>query len=62
MTNIVQESGIIQVHMGTPNSPKIRMGMQDENAKKCIKFKLSGIDAGFDYVKVFYERSSTDDS
>src|SRR5574344_570336 len=50
------------MHIGTPNSKKVRMGMQDENSGKCIKFKLSNIDLGFDYVRIFYERKSTDDS
>ena len=62
MTNIIQESSIVQMHIGTPNSKKVRMGMQDENSGKCIKFKLSNIDLGFDYVRIFYERKSTDDS
>jgi hypothetical protein len=35
------------------------MGMQDENANKIIKFKLNGLDSGFDYVRVFFERTST---
>jgi hypothetical protein len=35
------------------------MGMQDEDAGKSVKFLLSGIDSGFDYIRVFYERTST---
>jgi hypothetical protein len=35
------------------------MGMQDEDAGKSIKFSITGIDSGFDYMRVFYERSST---
>jgi hypothetical protein len=35
------------------------MGMQDEVADKSIKFKLTGLDSGFDYVRVFYERTSS---
>lgn len=61
-TNIIQESGIVQMHIGSPNSRKVRMGMQDENSEKSVQFLLSGIDNGFDYVKIFYERSSTDSS
>lgn len=62
LTNTVQESGIVQVHIGQPGSKKIRMGMQDENAEKCIKFELTDIDSGFDYVRIFYERVSSDES
>lgn len=61
-TNIVQESGVVKVHMGKVNNKKVRMGMEDENAEKCIRFKLTNIDRGFDYIKIFYERASTDSS
>lgn len=62
MTNIIQESGLIQVHIGQPNSTKIRMGLQDENAQKCIRLKLNNIDSAFDYIRIFYERQSSDNS
>jgi len=38
------------------------MGLQDNVADKSVKFRLFDIDRGFDYVKVFYERTSTDES
>lgn len=62
LTNTIQESGIIQMHIGPVNSAKVRMGMQDEIADKQVSFTLSGIDSGFDYVRVFYERVSSDNS
>ena len=62
MTNTIQESGIVQMHIGPINSPKVRMGMQDENSEKSASFTLEGIDAGFDYIRVFYERVSSDNS
>ena len=62
MTNTIQESGIVQMHVGPINSSKVRMGMQDENSEKSVSFTLNGIDSGFDYVRVFYERVSSDNS
>ena len=62
LTNTIQESGIVQVHIGPIKSKKVRMGMQDEQAQKSISFTLEGLDSGFDYVRVFYERTSTDNS
>jgi hypothetical protein len=62
MTNTIQESGIVQMHIGPINSQKVRMGMQDENSEKSASFTLEGIDAGFDYIRVFYERVSSDNS
>jgi hypothetical protein len=35
------------------------MGLKDENANKSIKFTLTNIDSGFDYLRVFYERTSS---
>lgn len=59
LTNTIQESGIIQVHIGSINTPKVRMGMEDELTDKRISFTLSNLDSGFDYVRVFFERSSS---
>ena len=62
LTNTIQESGIVQVHIGPINSTKVRMGLQDEISDKQVQFTLDGIDSGFDYVRVFYERISSDNS
>ena len=59
LTNIIQESGIVQVHMGETNQAKVRMGLEDEVSDKQIQFTLSGLDSGFDYVRVFYERATS---
>lgn len=59
MTNIIQHSSTVQVFIGENNSYKIRMGLKDENANKSINFKLTNIDSGFDYLRVFYERTSS---
>lgn len=59
MSNVIQHSSTVQVFIGENGSYQVRMGMQDENAGKSIKFKLTGIDSGFDYLRVFYERTSS---
>jgi len=62
-TEVVAESGLVQCHIGKVNDPgNIRMGMQDENSQKIVKFKLTNLDSGFDYVKVLYVRNSSDQS
>jgi hypothetical protein len=38
------------------------MGMEDEDAAKSVSFTLKNLDSGFDYVRVFFERSSSDNS
>jgi hypothetical protein len=35
------------------------MGMQDEVTDKSVSFELNNLDSGFDYLRVFYERTST---
>jgi hypothetical protein len=35
------------------------MGMQDENASKGVRFKLENLSSGFDYIRVFFERTSS---
>ena len=62
MSNVIQHSSVVQVHVGEVGAYQVRMGMQDENAGKSVSFKLSGLDGGFDYIRVFYERTSSDNS
>lgn len=59
LTNIIQHSKIIQVHVGETGTYKVRMGLENENAGKSVRFKLSNLDGGFDYVRVFYERTTS---
>lgn len=59
-TEIIQESGIVQIFIGDINQPvSNRMGLEDENASKSVKFKIQNIDFGFDYVHVLYTRASS---
>jgi hypothetical protein len=59
-TEVVAESGIVQCHIGKVNDPSsIRMGLEDEDSLKAIKFKLTNIDAGFDYIHVLFARYSS---
>ena len=55
----VAESGLVSVFMGT--SPQsVNTGIRDENSIKSVRFKLSNIDIGYSYVKVYYTRYSSD--
>lgn len=58
-TEVIQESGIVQCHIGDINTSKIRMGLQDENSTKSVRFKLSNLDFGFHSVRVLFERRSS---
>jgi hypothetical protein len=55
----VAESGLVSVFMGnTPQS--VNTGLRDENSIKSVRFKLSNIDIGYSYVRIYYTRYSGD--
>lgn len=55
----VAESGLVSVFMGT--SPQsVNTGIRDENSIKSVRFRMSNIDIGYTYVKVYYTRYSAD--
>ena len=55
----VAESGLVSVFMGnTPQS--VNTGIREENSIKSVRFRLSNIDIGYSYVKVYYTRYSAD--
>ena len=55
----VAESGLVSVFIGS--SPySVNTGLRDENSIKSVRFKLSNIDSGYVYVKVYYTRYSGD--
>ena len=55
----VAESGLVSVFIGnTPNA--VNTGIRDENSVKSVRFRLSNIDIGYSYVKVYYTRYTSD--
>lgn len=62
-TDIVAESGIVTIHMGSLNDPaSIRGGQFNENSGKSIQFIITNLDSGYDYVSVYYSRTSGADN
>jgi hypothetical protein len=62
-TDIVAESGIVSVHMGSINNPaSMRGGEMNENSGKLVQFHLTNIDSGYDYVTVYYSRATSADN
>lgn len=62
-TDFITESGVVTCHIGNINDPfSIRMGMMNENSEKIIKFKLSNIDTQYDLIKVYFTRTTSDNS
>lgn len=58
-TDWIGESGIITVFKGNDGDPfSIDGGLEDMNAYKSIRLTLSSIDTAYNYIKVYYARSS----
>ena len=57
-TDFVAESGVVSVFKG--NTLKtINSGLMDENAYKSVKFLLSNVDSAYQYVNVYYTKSTS---
>ena len=62
-TDIVAESGVVSVYMGSINNPaSMRGGQMRENSGKMVQFSLTNIDSGYDYVTVYYSRATSADN
>lgn len=60
-TDFVGESGIISCFIGGDRDPfSIDGGFRDQLASKSISLTVSDIDSSYDYVKVYYTRSTSD--
>ena len=60
-TDFVAESGIISCFVGEDCDPfSIEGGMRDQNSHKSISLTISNIDSSYDYIKVYYTRSTSD--
>lgn len=58
-SDFVAESFGIPVYIGSINTPNsIRGGQLDENSLKGFQLKLTNLDSSYDYVVVYYTRSS----
>ena len=60
-TDFVGESSIVSIFVGTNGIPfSINGGFRDQPAYKSVQFTVSNIDSGYDYVKVYYTRVTSD--
>lgn len=60
-TDFVGESGIISCFIGGDRDPfSIDGGFRDQLASKSISLTISDIDSSYDYIKVYYTRSTSD--
>lgn len=60
-TDFVGESGIISCFIGGDRDPfSIDGGFRDQLASKSISLTVSDVDSSYDYIKVYYTRSTSD--
>ena len=60
-SDFIAESGKVVCYIGNVNQPSsIRGGQLDEDSGKIIKFKLNNLDLAYDYIHVYYTRTSGD--
>lgn len=58
-TDFVAESGMVSIFKGSQHG-SIHSGFRDENSYKSIRFILSNVDPAYQYVNVYYTRSTSD--
>ena len=58
-TDFVAESGMVSIFKGSQHG-SIHSGFRDENSYKSIRFILSNVDSAYQYVNVYYTRSTSD--
>ena len=59
-TDFVEESGIVSCYVGNIDDPySMRGGTSDENSFKSVHFYLTNCDNNYDYIKVYYTRSTS---
>ena len=59
-SDIICESGMIPVFLGTDGDPfSISGGIQNELSDKIINFKVINIDNAYNYIKFYYSRSTS---
>jgi len=60
-SDFIAESGKVVCHVGTINKPSaIRGGQLNENSNKVINFRLNNLDLAYDYIDIYYTRSTGD--
>lgn len=59
-TDFVAESGLVSIFIGFDGPSSIHTGQKNENSTKQVRFQLSNIDSAYNYVSVYYSRSTAE--
>lgn len=58
-TDFVGESGLVSIFKGVALGSVVS-GFRDENAFKSVQFKIENVDPAYQYINVYYSRSTSD--
>lgn len=58
-TDFFAESGLVSIFIGN-SIPSIHSGFRNENAYKLVKFLISNTDPGYEKVRIYYTKSTSD--
>ncbi len=59
-TDFIAESGLVSVFKGITSAYSISTGQKNEDSLKSVKFTISNIDSGYQYLHVYYTRSTAE--
>lgn len=59
-TDFVGESGLVSIFIGFEDYCAVHTGQKNENSFKQVRFQLTNIDSSYDYVCVYYSRSTAE--
>ena len=59
-TDFVAESGLVSIFIGESSYNCVHTGTKNENSTKQVEFGLSNIDSAYDYITVYFSRSTAE--
>ena len=61
-TDFIGESGLVSVFIGEGSYSSVHTGNKNENSAKQVEFSISNIDSAYDYIKIYYSRSTSENN
>lgn len=61
-TDFIGESGLVSVFIGEDSYSSVHTGNKNENSAKQVEFSISNIDSAYDYIKIYYSRSTSENN
>ena len=61
-SDFIGESGLVSVFIGQDSYSSVHTGQKNQNSFKQVSFTLKNIDSSYDYIIVYYSRSTAEES